>query len=168
MQGTVRNLTVVLDCFVDQIGAFALLGNQNSVVTGGNVGAAADLLHHVLHECGLLANRQVLLNYVGIGNGSADDVQLIFGLLDVFAVRIVAHQLLIIFGGFVGLFLLLISDRGAVQHFVSQTKVLVLFQNLFQAVLRAFQARLVVYVSVVVVEAGDLQVVHRQTVLRLA
>ena len=150
-----------MDCFVDQIGAFALLGNQNSVVTGGNVGAAADLLHHVLHECGLLANRQVLLNYVGIGNGSADDVQLIFGLLDVFAVRIVAHQLLIILGGFIGLFLFLIRHTGAEQHFVRQTKVLIFFQNLFQTILSTLKPTLVIAIASVEIEAGDLQIVHR-------
>ena len=156
LQSGNRQLPVVGDRLIDQIIAFALLGDQDSVVTGGYVRAASDLLHHVPHERGLLADGQVLLNRIGIRNCRADDVQLILCFFDVFAVGIVAHQLLVILGRFIWLFLFLIGRASAEEYFVRQTKVLVLFQDLFQTILCALQALLVVNVSVVIVEAGDL------------
>ena len=72
-----------------------MFGNQNAVLAGGDIGVAADLLHHVLHESRFLTRRQILLYRIGRRNRRADDVELIFGLFDVIAVGIIAHQLLV-------------------------------------------------------------------------
>src|SRR5437667_2789130 len=134
----------MLERDVNQI-FLSLLGlisaDQDAVLADSHISSSRNLLHEVSHEARTLtlgtSTRSSLL-----GNGNADDIQLLFRLLDEFAIRIVLQKLLVVFGSLVRFFFLLISVAQFEKDTIRLGKTRIFIDNFLQARLRPLKSSL--------------------------